>query len=94
MMRNKGYVAGILALAAVLTYAAIRILLGDGGLAFAIVPAALAGACVLGAVKVAKAESFSPKAATRWDDRSTAENVQRWIKEKADRPPTKPRITK
>jgi hypothetical protein len=82
-MRNKWYVGGIVAAALLLTWGAVHAALGGRGLLLASVPAALAAALIVAAVKVAKADSFAPHRAERWDLDDKA-SVHNWLQERAD----------
>ena len=83
-MRNKSYVIGLLVAALLLGWGAVHAAMSDSGLILAAIPAVLALALVVGAVKVARAESFAPKKGQRWDVDNTPE-VQRWLDARADR---------
>jgi hypothetical protein len=85
IMRNKPYVLGLLAAAALLIYLCIRAASGDTGPVFALVPGALALALIAAAFKVAKADSFAPKKTERWDHRRTPE-LERWLNRREDQP--------
>jgi len=75
-VKNKWYVLGLSVPALLLIFWASKSALGDGGL-MALIPAALGVALIVGAVKVARADSFAPSKQQRWDT-GPNEDVQRW----------------
>ena len=79
IMRNKWFVLGLLAPAALLTYGAVRGAMSDNALLFSIPPALLALALVGAAAWVAKSPSFAPVPKARWDY-GTSDAVKRWNK--------------
>jgi hypothetical protein len=82
-MRNKWYVAGILAPAAALTYGAMHAALGDSGPLFILPPALLALALIGAAIWVARAPSFAPVAKANWDY-GTSASLARWTKHREE----------
>ncbi len=81
-MRNKWYVAGIVAAAGLCTWGAVYAALGSVPL-LAIVPGALAVGLFIVAVRVAVAESFAQGAKPTWTE-ARPPAVLRWLKERAD----------
>jgi hypothetical protein len=83
-MRNKWYVIGFAVGAALCLWLAASWAMGDGGM-MAAVPASLAVALIVVAVRIARADSFAPSRAGRWDQRSTP-GVSSWMQRREEGP--------
>ena len=81
-MRNKWYVIGLLVPTLLLVWATIHIARGAGGL-LALLPAALAAALAVAAIRVARSDSFAPAGPQRWNTGQTV-GMTRWLKHRAD----------
>ena len=81
-MRNKWYVIGLLVPTLLLVWAAVHMARGQAGM-LALLPAALAAALAIAAIRVARADSFQPEAPANWDTGQTV-GMTKWLKHRAD----------